>query len=103
MFRRLIVTTAAVAALAVPAAAQARPDLTPDGHRTFTVVKGGPQWDDQVPAGTHVDSVPAGKVAPAGDGFDWTDALIGGGAALALTVVLGGTALTVRPRTTPQH
>ena len=36
-FRRLAVTASIAAALAVPAAAQARPDL------------GGPNWDDNVP------------------------------------------------------
>jgi hypothetical protein len=107
MLRRLAVTTTAVAALAVPAAAQARPDLTPDGHRTFEVTKVdrvSPDARYGEPDGTvKFVSVPHTDVVEADSGFDWGDALVGGGAALALTVVLGGTALTLRPRRASAH
>jgi hypothetical protein len=99
---RLAVTTAAVAALAVPAVAQARP------------IEGGPHWDDQVPASIdkrapdRIDGIPDPQVkyvptsttavVAADDGFEWGDAAIGGGAALLLTAVIGGAALTIRPR-----
>ena len=103
-FRRLAVTASIAAALAVPAAAQARPDL------------GGPNWDDNVPVSidkvspdnvygipdSHVKYVPTPTtdVVAADNGFEWGDAAIGGGAALVLTVLVGGAALTVRPRRT---
>jgi hypothetical protein len=105
-FRRLAVTASLAAALAVPAAAQARP------------IEGGPHWDDQVPASIdkvsgdarfvpHPDAtfvsapttaVPKSEVVEADSGFEWGDAAIGGGAALLLTAVIGGAALTIRPR-----
>jgi hypothetical protein len=99
---RLAVTASVAAALAVPAAAQARP------------TEGGPHWDDQVPASidkvspdarlgepdpnTTFVSVPKTEVVEADNGFEWGDAAIGGGAALLLTAVVGGAALTIRPR-----
>jgi hypothetical protein len=101
-FRRLAVTASLAAALAVPAAAQARPDA------------GGIHWDDNVP--TSIDkvspdarlgepdpnttfvSVPKTEIVEADSGFEWGDAAIGGGAALLLTAVIGGAALTIRPR-----
>ena len=99
---RLAVTASVAAALAVPAAAQARPDA------------GGIHWDDQVPSSidrvspdarlgepdpnTTFVSVPKTQVVAADNGFEWADAAIGGGAALLLTAVVGGAALTIRPR-----
>jgi len=99
---RLAVTASVAAALAVPAAAQARP------------MEGGPHWDDQVPVSidkvspdarlgepdpnTTFVSVPKTEVVEADAGFEWGDAAIGGGAALLLTAVVGGAALTIRPR-----
>ena len=102
---RLAVTASVAAALAVPAAAQARPDA------------GGLHWDDNVPT-CHRQGLarrPSGRAR--------RDALrrssvrarrprssrpttassgptppIGGGAALLLTAVVGGAALTIRPR-----
>jgi hypothetical protein len=108
MFRRLAVTVTTVAALAVPAAAQARPDVTPTAQRTVEVTKVdrvSPDARYGEPDGTtKFISVPAAPVVEADEGFDWGAALIGGGAALALTAVLGGTAMTVRPnRTSAQH
>jgi hypothetical protein len=99
---RLAVTASVAAALAVPAAAQARPDA------------GGVNWDDNVPVSidrvspdarlgepdpnTTFVSVPKTEVVEADSGFEWGDAAIGGGAALLLTAVVGGAALTIRPR-----
>ena len=103
---RLAVTASVAAALAVPAAAQARPDA------------GGIHWDDNVPTSIdkasadarfvpHPDAtfvsapktaVPETVVVAADNGFEWADAAIGGGAALLLTAVVGGAALTIRPR-----
>ena len=103
---RLAVTASVAAALAVPAAAQARPDA------------GGIHWDDKVPTTTgnvsadarfvpHPDAtfasapktaVPETVVVEADNGFEWGDAAIGGGAALLLTAIVGGAALTIRPR-----
>ena len=41
---------------------------------------------------------PTTEVVAADNGFEWGDAAIGGGAALLLTAVVGGAALTIRPR-----
>jgi hypothetical protein len=98
--RRLAVTATAVAALAAPAAAQARPDLA-NGQRTFgtSVDKVSPDARYGVPEGdSRFISVPKPEVVQADSGFDWGDAAVGGGAAILLTVALGGAALTVRPR-----
>jgi hypothetical protein len=97
-----LAVTAAVATLAVPAVSQAYPD------------RGGRHWDDQVPVSidkvspdarlgepdpnTTFVSVPKTEVVEADSGFEWGDAAIGGGAALLLTAVVGGAALTIRPR-----
>ena len=98
---RLAVTASVAAALAVPAAAQARPDLTPSGHRTFEqqIDKVSPdaRLGEPNPNTTFV-SVPKTEVVEADNGFEWGDAAIGGGAALLLTAVVGGAALTIRPR-----
>jgi hypothetical protein len=77
-FRRLAVTASVAAALAVPAAAQARPDVAPVS----------------TPA---IDKV-SPEVVEADNGFEWGDAAIGGGAALLLTVLVGGAAAAIRPR-----
>jgi hypothetical protein len=98
---RLAVTASVAAALAVPAAAQARPDLTPSGHRTFEqqIDKVSPdaRLGEPDPNTTFV-SIPKTEVVEADSGFEWGDAAIGGGAALLLTAVIGGAALTIRPR-----
>ena len=103
---RLAVTASVAAALAAPAVSQARPD------------SGGIHWDDNVPVSIdkvsadarfvpHPDAtfasapqpaVPETVVGAADNGFEWGDAAIGGGAALLLTAVIGGAALTIRPR-----
>ena len=98
---RLAVTASVAAALAVPAAAQARPDLTPTGQRTFDqqIDKVSPdaRLGEPDPNTTFV-SVPKTEIVEADNGFEWADAAIGGGAALLLTAVIGGAALTIRPR-----
>jgi hypothetical protein len=98
---RLAVTASVAAALAVPAAAQARPDLTPTGHRTFEqqIDKVSPdaRLGEPDPNTTFV-SVPKTEIVAADSGFEWGDAAIGGGAALLVTAVAGGAALTIRPR-----
>jgi hypothetical protein len=43
-------------------------------------------------------AVPKTVVVEADNGFEWADAAIGGGAALLLTAIVGGAALTIRPR-----
>jgi hypothetical protein len=103
---RLAVTASVAAALAVPAAAQARPDLTPTGHRTFEqqIDKVSPdaRLGEPDPNTTFV-SVPRTEVVEADNGFEWGDAAIGGGAALVLTAILGGTALVIRPHRASAH
>jgi hypothetical protein len=103
---RLAVTASVAAALAVPAAAQARPDLTPTGHRTFEqqIDKVSPdaRLGEPDPNTTFV-SVPKTEVVEADNGFEWGDAAIGGGAALVLTAILGGTALVIRPHRASAH
>jgi hypothetical protein len=100
-FRRLALTASVAAALAAPGAAQARPDLTPAGQRTFdaTIDKVSPdaRYGEPDPNTTFV-SVPKTEVVQADSGFMWGDAAIGGGAALLLTAIVGGAAMTIRPR-----
>ena len=43
-------------------------------------------------------AVPKTVFVEADNGFEWADAAIGGGAALLLTMIVGGAALTIRPR-----
>jgi hypothetical protein len=103
-FRRIAVTTAAVAALAAPTVAQARPDITPATQPT-TIDKVSPDARYGVPDETTptVVTVPRTEVVEADDGFAWGDALIGGGAVLLLTAVLGGSAIAIRPRHSAAH
>ena len=120
-YRRIAVTAAAVATLAAPAAAQARPDsqaasqakidrVSPDARYGVpqpvkqTVDKVSPDARYGVPdenTPTFI-SVPKTEVVEA-DGFVWGDALIGGGAALLLTAVVGGAAIAIRPRQSAAH
>ena len=97
-FRRLAVTATAVAVLAVPAAAQARPDVAPASQPTTDKVSPDARYgvpDETTPT---IVSVPRTEVVEADDGFALGDALIGGGAALILTAVVGGAAVAIRPR-----
>ena len=101
-YRRLAVTAAAVATLAAPAAAQARPDIQPASQTKIDKVSPDARYgvpDETTP--TFV-SVPKTEVVEA-DGFVWSDALIGGGAALLLTAVVGGAAVAIRPRHSAAH
>ena len=70
---RLAVTASLAAALAVPAAAQARPDLTPSGQRTFDVkidkVSPDARLGEPDPNTTFV-SVPKTEVVEADSGFE---------------------------------
>ena len=93
---RLIIAVAAALCL-LPAAAQARPGFVPPspgmhyGH-PHTSIK---LEDATTPA---VVAVPRTEVVKADTGFDWGDAIIGGGGALILTAALGGAGLAIRPR-----
>ena len=102
-FRRLAVTATAVAAVAAPSAAQARPDVAPVSEPTIDKVS--PDARYGVPDETTPTIVPVSRteVVQADDGFAWGDALLGGGAALALTAVLGGAAVVIRPRHSAAH
>ena len=104
---RLAVTASVAAALAVPAAAHARPDRgrAPLGRqRSRRDREGlarrplrGPHPDATFVSASNT-AVPKAEVVEADYGFEWGDAAIGGGAALLLTAVVGGAALTIRPR-----
>jgi hypothetical protein len=119
-FRRIAVTTVAVAAVAAPTAAQARPDIQPASQPKVDNVS--PDARYGVPGPAAVDkvspdarygvpdqttptivSVPKTEVVEADNGFAWGDALIGGGAVLVLTAVLGGAAVAIRPRHSAAH
>ena len=102
-YRRLAVTAAAVATLAAPAAAQARPDIQAASQAKIDKVSPDARYgvpDETTP--TFV-SVPKTEVVEADNGFAWGDALIGGGAVLVLTAVLGGAAVAIRPRHSAAH
>jgi hypothetical protein len=98
--RRLAITASVAAALAAPAAAQARPDLAPVSKPTVDKVAPDNVYGIPDPRVKYV-SVPTTEVVEADNGFSWGDAAIGGAAGLLLTVTLGGAALTVRPRRAP--
>jgi hypothetical protein len=101
-YRRIAVTAAAVATLAAPAAAQARPDIQAASEAKIDKVSPDARYgvpDETTP--TFI-SVPQTEVVEA-DGFVWGDALIGGGAALLLTAVVGGAAVAIRPRQSAAH
>jgi hypothetical protein len=110
MSRTSTLTTTAVAlALAVPGAAAAQDDLrAPDARYG---------WPESAPASTDRVSPDARYGVPDGStpapvitiprtrvveieqaGFDWSDAAIGGAAAVAVFLTAGGVVLTVRPR-----
>lgn len=90
-------------ALTVPTAASAKPaedrPLPSAASRVQAVDRVSPDARYGVPdPGTRIISVPRTEIVEADHGFDWTDAAIGGGATLALALLIGGGALTVRPR-----
>jgi hypothetical protein len=105
-FRRLAVTASIAAALAVPAAAQARPDaggIHSDDNVPTSIDKGSADarfvpHPDATFVSASKTAAPEIEVVEADSGFQWGDAAIGGGAALLLTAVVGGAALTIRPR-----
>ena len=52
-----------------------------------------------VPDGNTPTIVPDARVVEVpSSGFEWADAAVGGGAALALVLVIAGAAIVVRPR-----
>ncbi len=90
--RRVIALALGVCALAIPASASASAGLLPASAAS--------QVPPQIPHGADYSSVSAtpSPTSASGDEFDWGDASVGAGAAMAL-VALGGTVLfTVRRR-----
>ena len=97
---RLAATAAAVIAVAfAPGAALARSvtrcrraaDVIP-GHGLAGRALRRPRWQ-------HADDRPDARVVEVpSSGFEWADAAVGGGAALALVLVIAGAAIVVRPR-----
>ena len=116
--RRLAATATAIVAFA-PAAAQARPDtgqasaqprssqdkVSPD-VRYGLPQQTAPQVDRVspdarygVPDANTPTIVPDTRVVDVpSTGFEWADAAVGGGAAIALVLVIAGGAIAVRPR-----
>ena len=107
-----------VAVAFVPAAAQARPDtgqgstqpvssqdkVSPDvryglpQQTSPQVDKVSPDARYGVPDGNTLTIVPETRVVEVpSTGFEWADAAVGGGAALALVLVIAGVAVAVRP------
>jgi hypothetical protein len=88
-----------VLALTAPAAASARPAPEGSPAQIQAVDRVSPDARYGVPdPNTKVISVPTTEVVRPDSGFDWSDAAVGGGATLALGLLIGGAALTVRPR-----
>ena len=101
-YRRIAVTTATVAALAAPAAAQARPDIQSISQAKVDKVSPDARYgvpDENTPT---IVTVPKTEVVEADD-FVWGDALIGAGSVLLLTAVIGGAAVAIRPRHSAAH
>lgn len=114
-----LAVTAVVAAVAVAPAAEARPDgatgakqrsvtridkVSPDVRygiprpTTPTVDRVSPDARYGVPDPDTPTIVPQTRVVEVQEtGFEWTDAAIGGGVALALALVIAGGAMVVRP------
>ena len=116
---RVVLTAAALAAVAAPAA-QARPVDVPQRSADTKVDLVSPDARHGVPQPAtdkvdlvtpdardqrrvNVPTVPHTRIVevPSNDGFEWGDAAIGGVAALALVLVISGGAMTVRPRRAP--
>lgn len=87
--RKLIVITATIAALALPAAAQALPQSSSPGSQPYTAAEPQPVVATYAP-------VPEVVVTSSDNGFSWSDAAIGASAALALMALTFGAALVVR-------
>jgi hypothetical protein len=95
---RVVITAAAAAVAAAAPAAQARPVDVPQPSKIDRV---SPDARDQ--RRVNVMVVPHTRVVevPSHDGFEWGDAAVGGGAALAVVLLISGGAVTVRPRRAP--
>jgi hypothetical protein len=97
---RVVITAAAAAAAAAAPAAQARPLDVPQ-PASGRVDRVSPDARDQRRVNVRVAPHTRIVEVPSNDGFEWGDAAIGGGAALALVLLIGGGAVTVRPRRAP--
>ena len=97
---RVVIAAAAAAAAAAAPAAQARPVDAPQ-PASAKVDRVSPDARDQRRANVMV--VPHTRIVevPSNSGFEWGDAAVGGGAALALVLLISGGAVTVRPRRAP--
>ena len=99
--RRVIALALGVCALAIPASASASAGLLP----ASTAYQGPPasaasQVPPQIPHGADYSSVSAtpSPTSASGDEFDWGDASVGAGAAMALVALSGTVLFTVRRR-----
>ena len=101
LHRLAATATAVVATVAVaPAAAQARPDTGqgPAQPRS-SQDRVSPDARYGVPDASTPTIVPETRVVEVrSTGFEWGDAAVGGGAAIALMLVIAGGAIAVRPR-----
>jgi hypothetical protein len=97
---RLVITAAAATVAATAPAAQAMPGDVPQ-PASGKVDRVSPDARDQ--RRVNVMVVPHTRVVevPSNNGFEWGDAAVGGGAALAVVLLISGGAVTLRPRRAP--
>ena len=81
---------------------QLHTQIAVEAQRAICKITGSSACGEPDPNTTFV-SVPKTEVVEADNGFEWGDAAIGGGAALVLTAILGGTALVIRPHRASAH
>jgi hypothetical protein len=87
--RRAIALVLGVCALAIPASASATPQIRHGAdYSSFSAT----------PPPTSEPTVASDSPSDSGDGFDWGDAALGAGAAMALIALSGAVLLTVRRR-----
>ena len=91
--RKFIVVTAAIAALALPSAAQALPQTSAYGGQPY--VAGQAQ-----PAVATYSGEPELVITASASGFSWSDAAIGASVALAAMLIAAGLVLVVRSNRT---
>jgi hypothetical protein len=87
--RRVIALVLGVCALAIPATASAAPQI-PHGADYSSL--------SATPPPTSEPTVASDSPSDSGDGFDWRDAALGAGAAMALIALSGAVLFTVRRR-----
>jgi hypothetical protein len=87
--RRVIALVLGVCALAIPASASAAPQI-PHGADYSSV--------SAIPPPTSEPTVASDSPSDSGDGFDWGDAALGAGAAMAVVALGGAVLFTVRRR-----